>query len=96
MFYHACRAGDCSIWQATLLYIGVRIGAALPLVAAWKGALEPLAQRPRMTRLPAELQIESDFQMTAERVLSQGETDDPIEIEKRVDLALASLIAVSR
>src|SRR6266446_3380743 len=26
MFYHACRAGGCSIEDATLLYVGVRIG----------------------------------------------------------------------
>src|SRR4029450_10737724 len=28
MFFHACRAGGCSIWQSIVLYLGVRIGAA--------------------------------------------------------------------
>ena len=27
MFYEACRAGGCSVWEATILYVGVRIGA---------------------------------------------------------------------
>src|SRR4249920_824867 len=28
MFFHACRAGGCSIRESTILYLGVRIGAA--------------------------------------------------------------------
>jgi Protein of unknown function (DUF1353) len=34
MFFHACRAGGCSIWQAILLYLGVRIGAAASEIPA--------------------------------------------------------------
>src|SRR4026209_2946877 len=32
MFFHACRAGGCSIAEAILLYIGVRIGALRQMV----------------------------------------------------------------
>ena len=38
MFYHACRAGGCAVIEATLLYIGVRIGALTLRVPAWQEA----------------------------------------------------------
>ena len=38
MFYHACRAGGCAVIEATLLYIGVRIGALTARVPAWQEA----------------------------------------------------------
>src|SRR5438046_8522961 len=39
MFYHACRAGGCSIQEATLLYIGVIMGGVWPLVPAWSPSM---------------------------------------------------------
>ena len=35
MYYWACRCGGCSKWQATVQYLGVRIGACIPLVNMW-------------------------------------------------------------
>jgi|SRR5437870_6056681 len=91
MFYHACRAGGCSIWDATILYIGVRIGAAATKVKEWQPALA-VRLTPRLARTFAEDRLETDFRVMAESVLSQGETDDVFEIERRTDTAL-SLVA---
>ena len=88
MFYHACRTGGCSIWQATLLYIGVRIGAVLPNVDAWQGAAATSPAGPRIRRTEAEDRLERDFQNIADRVLAGGEVDDPHELEKRMNAAL--------
>lgn len=82
------RAGGCSIWQATLLYIGVRIGAILPYVDAWHGAAAASSAGPRLRRTEAEDQLERDFQRIADRVLAGGEVDDPTELEKRMEAAL--------
>lgn len=88
MFYHACRTGGCSIWQATLLYIGVRIGAVLSYVDAWQGAAATSPAGPRIRRTEAEDRLERDFQKIADRVLAGGEVDDPNELEKRMNAAL--------
>ena len=94
MFYHACRVGGCSIWQATLLYIGVRIGATLPNVHTWQAAAATSGAGPRIRRTEAEDQLERDFQRIADRVLAGGETDDPSELEKRVDNALLVVVGL--
>lgn len=88
MFYHACRAGGCTIWQATLLYIGVRIGAVLPSVDAWQGAAATSPAGPRIRRTEAEDRLERDFESIANNVLASGEVDDPIKLEKRMNAAL--------
>ncbi len=38
MYYHACRRGGCTKWQALVQYLGVRIGAWLPGVTLWTAA----------------------------------------------------------
>lgn len=87
MFYEACRAGGCSVRQSIILYVGVRIGA-------WYGrALIEEDDGPRTTRNQFEEQLESDFRDTAERVLSDGEVDDPEEVERRTDAAFATIVA---
>jgi hypothetical protein len=91
MFYRACRAGGCSIRQSTLLYIGVRIGAASHYVPAWSAAEKGEDDGPRLRRTAAEERVEADFRLAAEGVLDQGETDDPVEIERRTDEALTLL-----
>ena len=51
MFFHACRAGGCSIAEA-ILYIGVRIGALKQMVPAWRD--DPLdSDGPHVARTPA-------------------------------------------
>jgi Protein of unknown function (DUF1353) len=91
MFFHACRAGGCSIWQSIVLYLGVRIGAAAPDVPSWHAAVATEASGPRIRRTEEELRLERDFQEIADRVLAAGETDDPAEVERRADRALSDV-----
>ena len=95
MFYHACRAGGCSIYDATLLYIGVRIGAWMPDVPAWNAAARKEYIGPRLSRSTAEEQVENDYRRIAEIVLNEGEIDDPIILEGHVDAALSTITGVS-
>lgn len=91
MFYHACREGGCSVYEATLLYIGVRIGAWLPFVAVWKPTDDSVAGAPRLFRTAQETQIQEDFCRLAERVIALGESDDPVELERRIDEAVLAV-----
>jgi hypothetical protein len=88
MFYHACRAGGCSVRQAAILYIGVRIGAALPDVAPWRLATLDNDSGPRLYTTADEDRLVGDFRVVAERVLDEGETDDPLVLEARTTGAL--------
>lgn len=88
MFFEACRAGGCSKWDASVLYVGVRIGA-------WWGQMTSLA--PPAVRLApdeSDAQVQADFQTVSEEVLRQGETDDPAEVERRTDEAIARRAAL--
>jgi hypothetical protein len=87
MFFHACRAGGCPTWQAIVLYIGVRIGAALPDVPAWQESSRD-ASEPRLRRSDADLRLERDFEAIARHVLDAGQSDEPAEIERRTDDAI--------
>jgi len=91
MFYQACRAGGCSVEQATILYLGVRAGGIWPFVPQWAPALAAQAMGPRLVRFAAEDRLESDFRQAAEMVLAPGETDDIDEIERRADVALSTI-----
>ena len=88
MFYHACRAGRCTIWQATILYIGVRIGAWLKSHPTSRFAAVPEFAGPRVFQTRDEADLVSTFQTTAEFVLRPGETDNPSEIEQRTNVAI--------
>jgi hypothetical protein len=94
MFYHACRAGGCSIPEATLLYIGVRIGDVWPLVPAWS-PLIAAPEGPLYEKTPTDQRIEADFRLIAQQVLAQPESDDPVEIEARTDRALRTTIGLT-
>lgn len=87
MFFEACRAGGCSPWEATILYIGVRIGAW------YKHALVAETAAPRLMRNDLDRRIEDDFQQISDRVLAQGETDDADLVESRTDAAAAEVAA---
>lgn len=92
MFYHACRAGGCSSEEANNLYLGVRIGAFADVVPLWSpGIVESFAPRPRTTLPPSERRLEADFRVASELILKQGVTDDPFELEQRVDLAVKAV-----
>jgi hypothetical protein len=82
MFFRACRAGGCSVFQSIVLYIGVRIGAHAKLVSTWELA-ERAPAEPRLSRTAAEERLERDFREIAEHVLSFGETEDSAALETR-------------
>ena len=94
MFFRACRAGGCSILQSIVLYIGVRIDAVAPGVAAWQAAVDTDSVGPRVRRTDAEVRLDEDFQAIADRVLAAGDTDDAAEVERRTDEALFAVAAV--
>lgn len=91
MFYHACREGGCSVREAILLYIGVRIGAVWPSIAA-RLKTESLDQA-HPYRTAEEQRIEADFRLIAEQVLQLGETDNPDKLEARTDKAMRRVLA---
>lgn len=93
MFFYACLAGGCSLGQAIVLYIGVRMGAALGRVSYWNEPRGSEAE-PRLFRSRADQAIERDFSVAADLVRRPGETDDAAEIEKRTDEALEMLTGV--
>jgi hypothetical protein len=95
MFFHACRAGGCSIWQSIILYLGVRVGAAAKDVPAWHAAISAESAGPRLRRSEDELSLERDFKLIADRVLSLGETDDAEEVERRADAAFTEVVGLS-
>ena len=94
MFYHACRAGGCSIQEATLLYIGVIMGGVWPLVPAWSPSMAA-REGPLYEKTPTDQRIEADFRLIAQQVLAQPESDDPVEIEARTDRALSTTIGLN-
>lgn len=92
MFYRACRVGGCSVWQATLLYIGVRIGAYIGEVDSWRLAEAATTSAPRLARTASEENLERDFRAIAESVLAPGEVDNVDEIERRFQQRFSALV----
>jgi hypothetical protein len=91
MIYHACIAGGCSVEQATVIYLGVRIGAAASTTPQWTAALAVSETGPRVGTTATENKMEYDFRRAAEMVLSGGGVDDIDAIESRTDRALADV-----
>jgi Protein of unknown function (DUF1353) len=80
MFYDACREGECTIQQATILYIGVRIGAE------WGKTTEADTELDvRFTQNARHTQMQQEFQAICEDMLHWDIIDDLDLIEKRVD-----------
>lgn len=92
MYFHACRAGGCSWWEATIQYLGVRVGAMWPHTKTWYVDELVLSQSSRLFRQAGELQMEADFQRVAELVLQEGETEDSDVLEVRADRAFARVL----
>jgi hypothetical protein len=96
MFYCACRDGGCSVFEATVLYVGVRIGAGLR-----SGALRlragPYPEGARLQRSAADYEIEALFRYAAEIVLGDVKDEDPNQpayaeaLETSADSALVTL-----
>jgi len=61
------------------------LSPAKPDVPSWQAALATETAGPRIRRSDDELKLERDFQLIADRVLTTGETDDPLELERRAD-----------
>lgn len=95
MFYHACRAGGCSVFEAVLLYIGVRFGSLSLQTSVWGANVDEEFPGPRMTRTIEHERMESDFRSVAEAVLRQGETDSAEELEARTDRAIEVLTGIA-
>lgn len=87
MFFEACRVGGCSRREAIILYIGVRIGAW------WSRRPELAEDAIRLHSDPLDEQVRQDFQAIGDLVLSEGDTDDPMLVEQRTDLAFQRLAA---
>lgn len=87
MFYEACRVGGCSVEEACILYLGVRIGAIWPAAA-----VAPTI--PRVSKTAADRRVEAAFQLAGEALLRLPPTDEPAEIERRVDEALGAVSAL--
>ncbi|SFI17887.1 DUF1353 domain-containing protein [Nitrosomonas sp. Nm34] len=94
MFYHACRAGGCSVAQSIIFYLGVRIGAIWPLVPQWRPAMHLADSGARLSKSAAEERMEADFRLAGEMIFSQGEVDNADEIERRTDDALSKLTSM--
>ncbi|MDN5753237.1 MAG: DUF1353 domain-containing protein [Nitrosospira sp.] len=94
MFYHACRAGGCSITQATLLYIAVRTGSWLRLVPGWRG-ISSSDDGPLLARSAVDERLEADFRLAAEQVVARGESDDPLEIEACTDECMSRVTGIN-
>ena len=92
MFYHACRAGGCSVKEAWILYLGVRIGALDEAVPSWgMGIVAAERAKPRTSMAPAERKMEGDFRLAGELLLKERTTDDPKHAERRVDKVLSQV-----
>ena len=96
MFYHACRAGGCGRVEATILYVGARIGALVPSVAAWRNA-ETRAYA-RSTWSPpgaAEQKLAGDCLWVWEQLLAATNSDDPAKLEQELDAILANVVGAA-
>ena len=92
MFYHACRAGGCTVRETWILFLGVRIGALDEAVPSWgMGILAAKRARPRTSMAPAERKLEADFRLASELLLKERPTDDPKHAERRVDKVLSQV-----
>lgn len=92
MFYHACREGGCSRWEALLLYAGVHIGAHLRARSTWV-TIELRTRSARLSEHADERRARDDFRALVDAIAEPGETDDPAELEKRVDAVLDIVLA---
>jgi hypothetical protein len=95
MFYHACRAGGCDRAEATLLYLGVRLGAWLSVDAKSADAAK-FEQGARVETTSAERLTRARYRVMAEQLLEQTLTDDPVELERRTDMVFRAVMGKSK
>jgi len=75
MIYHGCIAGGCSVEEATIIYLGVRIGALASSVPQWTPAIATAHTGPRLAATATENKLQDDFGRAAEMVLDRGEVE---------------------
>ena len=97
MFYHACRAGGCSAFEAERLFIGVRIGAWLPKIGLWSGAVaaQPLAARSRAQPAIADESVLTTYREIAAELDARRGPWPLAKLEAVVDRHLAAKAAQS-
>ncbi len=61
------------------------LSPAKPDVPSCQAALATETAGPRIRRSNDELKLERDFQLIADRVLTTGQNDDQLELERRAD-----------
>jgi hypothetical protein len=91
MFYFACLAGGCSLKEAEILYIGVRIGdwqyrVGNWLPANWKDMLFHFTEKPSVEE--AEKTLFKKFRLLASKALEKTRSLTFEELEKIVDTTL--------
>jgi hypothetical protein len=65
------------------------LSQAKPDVPSWQAALATETAGPRIRRSDDELKLERHFQLIP--ALTTGETDDPLELERRADEAMLAV-----
>ena len=90
MFYHACRTGGCSVAEAVLLYLGVRLGSIMPGVTSMKAMVDDNLG-PRLQLTPEEERLQADFRQIGARLRKRHAEDDPVMLEAQTDEELEAL-----
>ena len=92
MFYHACLAGGCTLMQARLLYVGVRIGAWTPDIRLWsnEAVTTPASARDAVDLTLTDTSMQMTFREIASDVQARPETFSLDELEALVDHHLSA------
>ena len=91
MFYYACLAGGCSIPDARVLYLGVRIGSWSANKINFLSKLKPknlLFRIPTTPRLEEEILMREIFHNTFQKITTLDKSDNFELLEALVDKAL--------
>jgi len=90
MFYHACRAGGCSVAEAVLLYLGVRLGSIMPNVVSMNAMADDNVG-PRLQLTAPEERLQADYRQVGARLRKRHTEDDPEILEVQTDEELEVL-----
>jgi hypothetical protein len=90
MFYHACRAGGCSVAEAVLPYLGVRLGSIMPNVMSMS-AMTNDNPGPRLQLMAEEERMQADYRHVGARLRQRHTEDDADILETQTDEELERL-----
>jgi hypothetical protein len=88
MFYYACLAGGCTLFQAQMLYAGVRIGAWVPNVRLWyrdNNVHTPTIKKRETRPTLADESMQTTFHEIAADIQAKAESLPFTELELIVD-----------